>query len=409
MILQPRNLGSSSTINLIDSDQLLDQWLPLLTSDLGPVGVDTERASGFRYFQQAYLIQLKTNSSGVLLIDPVSITQVGLAKLNLALSGKQWILHSASQDLQSLRLCGLNPDQVFDTELAARILGRPRVGLGPLIEDVLSISLPKEHANSDWSQRPLPVSWLVYAADDVEFLIDLAAVLTDELEQVGKLEWAIQEFAHLVSVAPTPPKVEPWRSTTDIHLVKSRLGMAVVRQLWITRDRIAQDLDLAPHRIVNDRAISALARAVNESVPVTQLSWPDKDWNTAICREHLNEFRAGLDAAVQTKESDLPPMRIASTEITTPSRWSRLNLDADKRWKLVRPAVVALATTLKLPVEVLISPKALRGLLWEPAGVDPASIDDQLSLAGVRQWQRDLLVELIADLLSGNQLANPGD
>ena len=398
--MTPAQQEPSGCYDLIDSDPLLETRLESMANDPGPVGVDTERASGFRYVQCAYLIQLKMNSTGVLLIDPVNISEPVMAELDRTLSTKQWIIHSATQDLPSLRMSGLNPHQLFDTELAARMLGRTRVGLGPLIEDVLEISLAKEFANSDWSTRPLPQSWLTYATHDVEYLIELAAALTQELEQDEKLDWANQEFNYLITAPPPQPKTDPWRSTTGIHLVKNRTGMAVIKLLWETRDQIAQDLDLAPHRIVKDRAISALASAVSEGTPIPQLSWPDRDWNTIYCRAYLPVFQQALKTACALLESNRPPMRSSRTDIPAPSRWSRQNPEADQRWKQVRPAVIALAETHRLPVEILIAPKAIRSLLWDPIGLDPASISHQLTQSGVRPWQHDLLVDLIADLLS---------
>ena len=386
---------------LVSTDQELLDVLPKLAEGDGPVAADTERASGFRYVQRAYLIQLKTEEAGIVLIDPVGISSDVMARLNDACQSKEWILHAANQDLPSLRQAGLNPQRLFDTEVCARLLGHEKVGLGPLVEEELGISLAKEHANSDWSARPLPQEWLTYAGEDVAYLTELSQALEKELADQGKQEWAVQEFAHILTQAPPEPKVDPWRSTTDIHTVRTRRGMAVVQQVWMVRDRIAQDMDLAPHRIINDRAITALAvRATETSVAgsLAGLKWGD--WKHKICKEHSDEFRAAVMKAGALPADDLPPMRARRAGIPAPGLWARRNPDAAHRWDLVRPQIKSLAETLNLPVENLIAPKPLRALLWEPDGIDPASLDAQLARLDVRPWQRDLVVPVISQLLN---------
>ena len=131
----------------------------------GPVAVDVERASGFRYTQRAYLIQVYRRGGGLYLFDPPAIGD--FSSLQIAIGDEEWVLHAASQDLPSLHEAGLRPSRIFDTELASRLLGKERVGLGAVVEDALGITLAKAHSAADWSTRPLPESWLEYAALDV--------------------------------------------------------------------------------------------------------------------------------------------------------------------------------------------------------------------------------------------------
>ncbi|MDR1078094.1 MAG: ribonuclease D, partial [Propionibacteriaceae bacterium] len=123
---------------MVDRPDRLDGLIQELTRSTGPVAVDTERASGFRYHNWAYLIQLKTFRDGIHLIDPMALAPADgladLSRLNQALADREWIIHAASQDLHCLVELGLRPNRLFDTELAARLLGRSRVGLGPLVE-----------------------------------------------------------------------------------------------------------------------------------------------------------------------------------------------------------------------------------------------------------------------------------
>ena len=387
---------------LINTSQELHRWLPALAADGGPVAADTERACGFRYFQRAYLIQLKTASTGTCLIDPVSLSAEVLNELAAALADKEWIIHSVHNDLPCLRELGLVPSRLFDTEVAARMLRRERVGLGPLLEDVLGIHLAKEHSNSDWSQRPLPLAWLSYAADDVEYLIELAAALHQELAQAGKLEWAEQEFAYLLARPDPEPKPDPWRSTTNIHLVRTRRGLAIIERVWTLREQIARDLDLSPHLIVTDRTIAAMAaHSTHDDVSESLAALSGGDWTRKVDPEHLAVFRDAVIAAGQLGEDDLPPYKVRRGLPAT-GRWARSNPEAAKRWELVRPAVNDLAEQHQLPPEHLIAPKALRALLWEPTGLTASAIDRQLADEEVRDWQRALLVPLIADLLGSS-------
>ena len=139
------------------------------------MAVDAERASGFRYGHRAFLVQLRRRGAGTMLIDPVACPD--LSELDAALSGTEAVLHAASQDLPCLADLGYRPQGLFDTELAGRLLGYPRVGLGPLVENVLGLALEKGYAAADWSTRPLPEDWLRYAALDVEVLVDLRDAL----------------------------------------------------------------------------------------------------------------------------------------------------------------------------------------------------------------------------------------
>ena len=233
-----------------------------LAAGTGPVAVDAERASGFRYSQRAYLVQLRRAGAGTALIDPIPLGS-DLRELDPALAGPEWVLHAASQDLPCLAEVGLAPASLFDTELAGRLAGLPRVGLGPLVEQLLGLSLEKGHGAADWSRRPLPDDWLVYAALDVEVLVELRDVLAELLAEQGKLEWARQEFEAVRTAGPPAPRAEPWRRTSGIHKIRKPRALAAVRALWEARDRLAAERDIAPGRVLPDAAIvdAAVGRA----------------------------------------------------------------------------------------------------------------------------------------------------
>ncbi|MGB7964005.1 MAG: ribonuclease D, partial [Propionicimonas sp.] len=172
--------------DIIDTPAALERAIGVLAAGHGPVSLDTERAHGFRYTAKAYLIQLRRAGAETHLIDPVALEAgqqvANLSGLSAALGEAEWILHAASQDLPCLVEVGMVPARLFDTELAARLLGIPKVNLGTLMEEALGISLLKQHSAADWSRRPLPEDWLAYAALDVERLHDLEDWLIEQLE-----------------------------------------------------------------------------------------------------------------------------------------------------------------------------------------------------------------------------------
>ncbi|MDR0990111.1 MAG: HRDC domain-containing protein [Propionibacteriaceae bacterium] len=385
----------------------VNQLIADLRSDTGPVALDTERASGFRYYNWAYLIQLKTAATGIHLIDPIALTDqppADLSALGQALSSRLWILHAASQDLPCLAEVGLRPTTLFDTELAARLVNRPRVGLGPLVEDLLDLRLLKDHGASDWSIRPLPADWLNYAALDVELLEPLYLKLAAELDAQGKTEWADQEFRYWIDRTATPPaaREDPWRRTSGLHQIRSARALALVRELWLARDQVAQELDRAPGRVLNDRGITELAAPVRDRGP-----WPKSaDLNRIeyFRRKPTASFRSVWLAALQ-RAQELPPtewprLRTGTDMPSSPRAWKRLNPEATARWAKLRPAIDHQAETVNLPPENLIQPDTLKHVAWRPAGTTADAIEQQLADSGARPWQRQLTVPVIVQALA---------
>src|SRR5271163_419941 len=229
----------------------------LLDGGHGAFAVDAERASGFRYSNRAYLIQIRRAGAGTVLIDPVSHGGDPLTVLRPVaevLAKDEWILHAADQDLPCLAEVGLRPPALYDTELAGRLAGFDRVNLASMVQRLLGLGLVKGHGAADWSKRPLPTEWLNYAALDVELLIELRTAIAGTLAEQGKTDWAAQEFdylrtAGLREVAPAVRR-ERWRRTSGIHKVRDRRALATVRELWLARDRIAERRDVAPRRIL---------------------------------------------------------------------------------------------------------------------------------------------------------------
>ena len=358
----------------------------------GPVAIDAERASGYRYGQRAYLVQLRREGAGSTLIDPVGCPD--LSSLGEALADTEWVLHAATQDLPCLAELGMRPTSLFDTELAGRIAGFPRVGLGPMVEGVLGFILEKGHSAVDWSTRPLPEPWLRYAALDVEVLVDLRDALEQELSDQGKLEWARQEFAAIVAAGPPAPRVDPWRRTSGVHKVRRRRQLAAVRELWQTRDRVARERDISPGRILSDAAIVAAALAMPVNLAALQAL---PGFGPRVHRRALEQWFAALDAARAIPEAQLPPPSAPHEGPPPPRSWAEKDPLAAARLSAARAAVGTLAESLNLPQENLVSPDLVRRVSWAPPGDGGAeAVGTALRGHGARPWQVELAAPALA-------------
>jgi ribonuclease D len=353
-----------------------------LAAGEGPVAVDAERASGFTYSQRAYLIQVYRRGAGAFLFDPPAIGRMDA--LQAVIGQEEWVLHAASQDLACLREVGLDPVRIFDTELAARLLGLPKVGLGAVVEDLLGIHLAKEHSAADWSTRPLPQSWLVYAAKDVELLVDLRDRMEEMLIAARKTRIAREEFEATLARAPKAVPPDPWRRLSGMHSLRGPRPLAVARELWLARDAFARERDIAPGRLIPDSSIIAVARNIPTSIG--QLSGR-RDFTGRASRGEVERWWAAIERGTTTE--DLPsPTRPAADTLPPPRAWGDRNPAADARLKAGRAVVTEIAELLSLPVENLLTPELLRRVAWNPPEpLTAESVAAELTRAGARAWQ----------------------
>lgn len=356
----------------------------------GPVAVDAERASGFRYSQRAYLIQVFRRGAGTFLFDPPAVES--FAELQNAIVDVEWVLHAASQDLACLRELGLDPTVIFDTELGARLAGLPRVGLATVVEETLGLHLAKEHSAADWSTRPLPASWLTYAALDVELLVDVRDRIAERLESAGKLDLAREEFAAVLARETPEARSEPWRRLSGVHAVRGQRGLAVARALWHARDDYARQTDIAPGRLIPDASIVAAAKAMPGSKrELAALS----SFHGRASRSQLDRWWAAVQEGLTTE--DLPVARTSDDSLPPPRSWSDRNPEADRRLKKARTALTAIAEDLELPLENLLTPDYVRRVAWSPpADLTAESIGVALEKLGARGWQIDATAQAIA-------------
>ncbi|MGK4580663.1 ribonuclease D [Kitasatospora sp. HPMI-4] len=377
---------------VVVDERVLAETIAAFGAGSGPVAVDAERASGYRYGQRAYLIQLRRAGAGTALIDPIACPD--LSALGTALADTEWVVHAATQDLPCLAEVGMRPRRLFDTELAGRIAGFPRVGLGPMTESVLGLSLAKEHSAVDWSTRPLPEPWLRYAALDVEVLVELRDALEQELDAQGKLDWALEEFAAIADAPRPAPRVDPWRRTSQLHKVRRRRQLAAVRELWQTRDRIARERDVSPGRVLPDAAIVNAALAMPQSVPALQAV---QGFGPRVNRRQLEQWLAALARAREIPEAELPPAAAPHDGPPPPRAWAEKDPVAAARLSGARAAITELAETRRLPAENLITPDLVRRVSWEPPTLlTVEAVGAALRALGARQWQVDQVAPVIS-------------
>ncbi len=373
--------------HVVETERGLDEAAAAVAAGEGPVAIDAERASGYRYGQRAYLVQVRREGSGTWLVDPVAVPD--LEPLAEAIGPAEWILHAATQDLACLAEVGLRPRQLFDTELAARILGLPRVGLAAVVEHYQRVRHAKEHSAVDWSTRPLPEPWLRYAALDVEVLGELRNLMGVDLAAQGKDEWARQEFAALLTWTPTE-RVDPWRRTSGINTLRSRRAVAVVRELWYARDDIARERDTSVGRVLPDTALVEIAR----TAPRNTSDLPGG--HRAIGR-YGRQWVEAVGRALDLPENELPPRSLPPDGPPPPRVWADKNPVAAARLKDTRATLTAFAEEHDIPVENVCSPDPLRRVVWTPPEArDTAAFEAALAEQGVRPWQTEIVAPMLA-------------
>ncbi|MDR0433359.1 MAG: HRDC domain-containing protein [Bifidobacteriaceae bacterium] len=385
--LTPLLAPTGGTPPLVDKEDDLRDAIVRLSEGEGPVALDAERASGFRYANRDYLVQAHRRGAGTVLIDPIALPD--LSELGAALAGEEWVLHAAAEDLPGLADLGMRPERLFDTELAGRLLGYRRTSLGTLVAELLGLRLAKEHSAADWSTRPLPNAWLDYAALDVEVLPDLRDALAIALDKAGKSEIAAQEFDAMRVVRTVVPRPDPWRRTSGSHQIRDARRLAVLRSLWNARDAVARKLDLAPGRVATDdtliRATVAMPGTIGQLRRIKGLVRA----NTGTT---LDYWMRAIDEGRQLPKSQLPPVRGPHRAGPPPTRlWKQRSEAAAKRLAQARDAIAEVSRKQSIPVDYLVTPAILRQILWEA----PGDVDAAMNQAGARPWQRDLIAPLL--------------
>ena len=386
---------------LIADEPTFEKALRELELGTGPFAIDAERASGFKFSARAYLIQIKRQGGGLHLIDPIPFgpNHQLFIKLNTLLQSDEVILHASTQDLPCLRELGINPKKLFDTELGGRIAGLPRVGLGPLLESLMEVSLAKEHSSADWSQRPLPQEWLNYAALDVELLVELREKVYGLLASANKWDWAREEFQAILDAPPPPPRVDPWRRTSGMHKIKKRNQLAIVRALWTVRNEIAQEVDISQGRLLSDAAIVEIASVAHVKPLKTK-----KDLERALrplglrarWMENAASWISAISDALALAEEQWPQVRTDSDSLPPLKIWRERFPDKYAPLTHAKALLSAKADELSIPLENMITPEYIRRICWNaPKG----EVARALATLGARSWQIEIAAPILESAL----------
>ena len=402
-LIAPRHGVPEVISNESDFEKLIAQLL----NGSGPLAIDAERASGYRYSQRAYLIQIYRENGGLHLIDPIPLKESKLwEKFNKEFSAYEWVIHASTQDLPCLIDVGLKPELLFDTELGARIAGCERVGLGPLAESLLELQLAKEHSAVDWSIRPLRPEWITYAALDVDILLDIRNAVENLLTEQNKLKWAKQDFASILKnyqnyVFTDEAKPERWRRTSGMHKVRDRLTMAIVRDFWFSRDELAREIDLAPGRVLGDEAIIEIATKRPDNLEAVAKVIGRR---TRLEAPPFNRWLNVLNHALKTPLDQQPELRVASQSLPPIKIWKDRNPLGYARLTHARAALIELSTQIQIPTENLVTPELVRRICWQEPPASNSEYQDfvieQLNKTGARPWQIELVTPAISAALS---------
>jgi len=405
-LLAPQN----GVPQVVDSESLFERALAELAQGSGPFAVDAERATGFKFSARAYLIQIKRHNGGLHLIDPIPFGPGHrlFVELNKLLQSDEVILHASTQDLPCLRELGINPVNLFDTELGGRLAGLPRVGLGPLLESLMEVSLAKEHSAADWSQRPLPQDWLNYAALDVELLIELRDKVHALLASANKLKWAEQEFQAILNAPPAPPRIDPWRRTSGMHKVKKREQLAIVRALWTVRNEIAQEIDISQGRLLSDSAIIELAM-VAHAKPIKSKKDLERALRPIGLRarwvENSATWISTITDAIALPEEQWPKARSAADSLPPIKIWRERFPEKYAPLTHAKARLAEKSAELAIPLENMITPEYVRRVCWmSPKG----SVAQALATLGARTWQIEIAGPILETaLLETEPLVEP--
>ncbi len=370
----------SSGHTYVDSEQALDRLIERL-QNTNRVGIDTEADSLHHYFEKVCLIQLSFSGDNYI-VDPLA--GYSLSEFLEVLSQKELIFQGANYDLLMLKKSfGFEPKApVFDTMLAAQVLGYEKIGLAALVEKFFGVSMSKAGQKADWSKRPLPAALLTYASDDTKYLEALADAMTEHLQKLDRIAWHRECCERVVKTSLRPEKdetKEPWRVKGSSKMPPHEL--IFLRELWKWRDTEARKRDVPPFYILHTEDLIKLAewRTQNPQTPLRQ--------GPPFLKRFSGENFARLENAIQTadhtpqSEWPLPPKKIP---------WSGKTPDKEKLEALI-VACKTLAKTLAIDASFLASRAALTAVVLDP----PSSIEKMVEISGLMNWQAELVMSVI--------------
>jgi ribonuclease D len=281
--------------------------------------------------------------------------------------------------------------------------------LGALAESLLELQLAKEHSAVDWSIRPLKPEWITYAALDVDILLDIRDKVEQLLTEQKKLKWAEQDFASILKnyqdyEFTDSPKSDRWRRTSGMHKVRDRLSMTIIRDLWLSRDELARELDLAPGRVLGDEAIVELAiKRPDNLEEVAKVI----GWRTRLEAPPFSRWLKVLTSSLKTPIEEQVELRVASQSMPPIKIWKEKNPLGYARLTHARAALIELSKQLQIPTENLVTPDYVKRICWNepPTNVSEYEnyVEGELTKLGARSWQVEQVVSVIAPHLSATE------
>lgn len=372
----PGSTGSNGP-QYIDSTEAADRFLASIASARA-IALDTEGASFHRYVDRIYLLQLSTERRHAI-IDPLRVdSHPALGKL-LESRDVEVVFHDADYDLRLLHQdYGWRVTNIFDTRVAAQLLGIKAFGLAALLDSFFGVRLDKKHQRADWSMRPLPEDMLEYASQDTMHLLPLRARLQDALDRKGRLHWAQEEFERLEGTkwdeAGEDMSFLRLKGARDL----TRRELAILRELVAWRDGVARDLDRSTFRVAGNDVLLALAREAPATLAAVEAT---KGLSRSVVARHA---RSILDAVARGKavpEADLP-------KFPRGPRWAR-DPDFEDRVSALKAVRDRRAAELALDPGVLCPRERLEAI----ARRNPHSLDELMEVPEVRRWQAEVLGE----------------
>lgn len=345
----------------------------------GPVAIDLEADSFHHYHEKVCLVQISFGGLD-LLVDPLAGTEIGLMEPVLRNRSIRKIFHGADYDLRLLnRDFELAVAGLFDTMIAARLTGESAFGLAALLDRHLGIKLDKAYQRADWSKRPLPGEMLVYAVEDTRHLEELSAILESRLRDLGRTEWAGEEFRLLEEVRwnGAPPAEDAWLRIKGARKLDRR-GLTVVRELHLLRDETARKKDVPPFRVFRDAVLVDLAARKPDRIEALReipgLPRPFRGGRGA--RALLAAVERGVEAPAVDTGGRKRKKRQGNA---VPPGYGKLREHRDR-----------IARDLGLDPTLLASRKVLESLLERTVSGDPWR-----ETPGLRRWQAELLEEAV--------------
>jgi ribonuclease D len=352
----------------------------------GRLALDCEAAGFHRYSDRLCLVQISTPAQNYIL-DTLAFDPSETLRPALQDPGVEVVLHGADYDLRLLdRDLRIRPRSIFDTQAAAALLGEPSLGLASLLERHLGIVVSKKYQRADWAQRPLPDDMLEYAASDTRHLLELSDILRRRLSDLGRLEWAREEFRSLEGIR--------WEEGEEDPVLKVRgsrdLGpreLAALREALVWRDRVARERDRAPFRVAGDQPLLDVVRRRPRSVgELAQLG----GINPGLARAEGESLLEGLERVEQLPTSALtpyPPRR--------PNGRGRPTPDVEALAERLKEARNRRAEALGIDRGTLMANSVIVEIAW----VRPTTAAALATVAGVKKWQMDAVgAELLAVL-----------